>query len=76
MCVYMRCPEKSTVTMYSHCMFRGSHFLMVWNIHFLCNLPYATCGILRHRVAKHVTATQGTHLGKYLTKPYHKNAMK
>ena len=33
-------------------------------------------GIVRHAVATHVTATQGTCLGKYLTMPYHKNAAK
>ena len=54
----------------------GLCFLMVWNIHVSCNLLCATCGIVRHRVAMHVTAMQGTCIGKYLTMPYCKNAMK
>ena len=37
---------------------------------------FAMCGIVRHRVATHVKATKGTRLGKYLTMPYFKNAMK
>ena len=36
----------------------------------------ATHGIVRYGVAMCVKATQGTHLGKYLTIPYRKNAMK
>ena len=51
-------------------------FLVVWNIHISCNLPYATCGIVRHEVVTCVTAIQVTRLGKYLTTPYRKNAMK
>ena len=51
-------------------------FLVVWNIHVLYNLTCATCGIVRHGVAMCVTATQGTCLGKCLTMPYCKNAMK
>ena len=55
---------------------RGPHFLVTWNIHISCNLPYATSGITLHEVATHVTATQGACLGKYLTMRYCKNAMK
>ena len=29
-----------------------------------------------HEVAMHVTAMQGTRLGKYFTMPYHKNTLK
>ena len=43
---------------------------------FSCNLPCAMHGVVRHGVATHVTATQGTPLGKYLTMPNHKNAAK
>ena len=39
---------------------------MVWNIHVLCNLQCATHGIVIHGVATHITATQTTHLGKYV----------
>ena len=55
---------------------RGPHFLVAWDIHILCNLPCATCGIIRHGVGTHVTAMHGTCLGKYLTMPYRINAMK
>ena len=41
-------------------------FLVTWNVHVSCNLLCVTCEI----------ATQGTHLGKYLTMPYHKNTTK
>ena len=37
---------------------RGPRFLVAWNIHVLCNLPYATRGITMHEVAMHVTAAQ------------------
>ena len=47
----------------------GLRFLMVWNIHVSCNLLCATCGIVRHRVAMHVTAMQETCIGKYLIMP-------
>ena len=50
-------------------------FLMAWNINVLCNLLYTTCGIVRHGIATHVTAMQGTCLGKFLTMAYCKNAM-
>ena len=53
-----------------------SRFLMAWNIHGLCNLPCATCGIARHEIAMRVTAMHATGLGKYLTMTYRKNAMK
>ena len=46
-------------------------FLVVWNINGLCNLPCAMSGIVRHGID-----TQVTHLGKYLTMPYGKNATK
>ena len=54
----------------------GPRFLVAWNIRVSCNLPCATCVIVRHGVAMRVTAMQVTRLGKYLTMPYHKNAMK
>ena len=64
----------------SHCIpamcLHGPRFLIAWNILISCNLPCAMHGIVRHGVATHVTATQGTCLGKYLTMPYCKNAMK
>ena len=43
---------------------------------FLCNLPCAMHGVVRHGVATHVIAMQGTRLDKYLTMPYHKNSAK
>ena len=43
---------------------------MAWDIHVSCNLLYAIRGITTHGVAMHVTATQGTHLDKYLTTPH------
>ena len=54
----------------------GPCFLVVWNIYSSCNLPCATHGIVRHGIATHVIAMQATHLDKYLTMPYRKNAMK
>ena len=48
---------------------RGPHFLVGWNIRISCNLLCATYGIVRHGVAMHVTATEGTRLGKYFTMP-------
>ena len=47
----------------------GPSFLMAWNIHVSCNLSCATYEIPRHGVAMRVTATEGTHLGKYFTMP-------
>ena len=54
----------------------GPHFLVAWNIHVLCNLPYTMCGIVRHAVAMRETATQGHGQVNILTTPYHKNALK
>ena len=45
-------------------------------VYVLCNLLYAMCVITTRGVVTHVTATQGTCLGKYLTMSYHKNTMK
>ena len=42
---------------------------MVWNMHVLYNLPCAMREIVKHGVATHVTATQVTCLGTYLTMP-------
>ena len=47
---------------------------MVWNIRGSCNLSCAMHGIAMHGIAMHITAMQATHLGKYLTTPYFKNA--
>ena len=62
--------------MHPHYVFVWTHFLVVWNIHALCNLPCAMSEIATHGIVTRVTATQVTCLGKYLTMPYHKNATK
>ena len=55
---------------------RGPCFVVAWNIHGSCNLPCATCGIVRHGLAACLTVMQATCYGKYLTMPYCKDAMK
>ena len=54
----------------------GASFLVVCNVYILCNLPCTMRGIVRHGVATLVTISQRTHLGKYLTMTYCKNATK
>ena len=62
-----------------------TYYVFVWatfscsvqhTVHILCNLLCATHKIAMHGVVTHVAATQGTHLRKYLTIPYHKNSLK
>ena len=72
--IHAWCHDKST--MHPCYVLRELRFIMVWNIHVLCNLPYTMHGIVRHGVAMYVTVTQGTCLDKYLTTPYCKNATK
>ena len=63
------CHKKSTMYTCYGPLWRGTYMPSLI-------LPCATHDIVRHGVATRVTATQGTCLGKYLTAPYSKNAMK
>ena len=53
----------------------GPRFLVSWNMHCSCNLPYVIHGIVRHGIAMHVIAKQATNLDKDLTS-YRNNATK
>ena len=39
---------------------RGPRFLVAWNIHILCNLSFATCGIVTHGIIMHGIVMRGT----------------